>query len=53
MAFSEKYFTQEFMQDLFDEEFPHADSDGTVASLIARREEYYLGQQGGFKHVYF
>lgn len=44
MAFSEKYFTQEFMQDLFDEEFPHADSDGTVASLIARREEYYLGQ---------
>lgn len=49
MAFSEKYFTQ----DLFDEEFPHADSDGTVASLIARREEYYLGQEGGFKHVYF
>lgn len=44
MAFSEKYFTQEFMQDLFDEEFPHADSDGTVASLIARREGYYLGQ---------
>ena len=42
--FSEKYFTQEFMQDLFDEEFPHADSDGTVASLIARREGYYLGQ---------
>lgn len=37
MAFSEKYFTQ----DLFDEEFPHADSDGTVASLIARREDYY------------
>lgn len=44
MAFSEKYFTQEFMQDLFDEEFPHADSDGTIASLIARREKYYLGQ---------
>lgn len=40
MAFSEKYFTQ----DLFDEEFPHADSEGAVASLITRREEYYLGQ---------
>ena len=44
MAFSEKYFTQEFMQDLFDEEFPHADSDGTVASLIDRREKYYLSK---------
>lgn len=44
MAFGEKYFTQEFMQDLFEEEFPHADSDGTVASLIARREKYYLEQ---------
>lgn len=44
MAFGEKYFTQEFMQDLFEEEFPHADHDGTVASLIDRREKYYLGQ---------
>lgn len=35
MAFGEKYFTQEF---------PHADHDGTVASLIDRREKYYLGQ---------
>lgn len=44
MAFSEKYFTREFMEDLFEAEFPHADSDGTVASLIARREKYYLEQ---------